>query len=317
VPPSSSGVNEALARHHQQRADLLEKIVGKVKPAERDPWIRQVADSLSTAAQASPAGDTTAMGRLTNLEKQLVAGLPAGHTLTAYVTYREMQADYSRNLSANGAGANFKKIQQDWLARLAKFAQDFPRGEDTPDAMLQAGMVSEFLDKEVEAKNWYAQIARNFADKPQGPKAAGAARRLELEGKALKLSGPTLADGNSFDVDQLGGKVVVVYYWASWNSQCAGDFAKMKQLLETYGSKGVALVCVNLDNAPEEARKYLASSPAPGTHLFQAGGLEGKLATDYGVMVLPTVFLVGKDGKVVSRNTQVANLEDDLKKLLK
>ncbi|MGH7227040.1 MAG: hypothetical protein ACRELF_27810, partial [Gemmataceae bacterium] len=93
VPANVVGNNPALARHHLQRADILQSIVAKAKPSQRDPWIRQVADSLSTAAQ-SDANDQTAMTRLLALEQQLVKALPAGHLLTAYVTFREMQADY-------------------------------------------------------------------------------------------------------------------------------------------------------------------------------------------------------------------------------
>jgi thiol-disulfide isomerase/thioredoxin len=316
VPASGSGANPALAQHHLKRADLLEQIVQKVKATERDPWIRQVADSLSTAAQASEARDTAGMERLVSLEKQLATALPAGHTLTAYVTYREMQADYSRRLGEK-AGPDFNKIQQAWLERLGKFVQDFPKGEDTPDALLQAGMVSEFLNKETEAKNWYGQLVRHFGDKPQARKAEGSIRRIDLEGQVLKLTGPMLNDASvTFDVEQTKGKVVIVYYWASWNNQCTGDFAKMKQMLETHSGK-LDLVCVNLDNTLDEASKYLKSTPAPGTHLHQDGGLESKMATDFGVQVLPTIFVVGKDGKVVSRNGQIANLEDEVKKLVK
>ncbi len=317
VPAAGTGVNAALAQHHLKRANILERIVAKVKPTERDPWIRQVADSLSTAAQSSEYKDAAAMDRLLNLEKQLATALPAGHSLTAYVTYREMQADYSRRLPPNGPEKDFNKVQQAWLTRLGKFVQDFPRGEDTPDALLQAGMVSEFLNKEVEAKNWYGQLVRNFNDKPQARKAEGSVRRIDLEGQVLKLAGPMMNDPNiAFDVDQMRGKVVVVYYWASWNNQCTGDFAKLKQMLDSHTGK-LDLVCVNLDNTLDEARKYLGTSPAPGTHLHQDGGLEGKLATDYGIQVLPTIFVVGKDGKVVSRNGQIANLEDEVKKLVK
>src|SRR5579875_3047356 len=68
VPPAStSGANPALAQHHLHRADVLERIVAKVKPADRDPWIRQVADSLSTAAQSDPS-NMVAMNRLLSLE---------------------------------------------------------------------------------------------------------------------------------------------------------------------------------------------------------------------------------------------------------
>jgi thiol-disulfide isomerase/thioredoxin len=317
VPPANtSSTSPALAQHHLHRADILERIVAKVKPADRDPWIRQVADSLSTAAQSDPS-NTASMTRLLSLEQQLAKALPAGHALTAYVTYREMQADYSRSLPPHGKETNFNKIQEAWLGRLAKFVQAFPNGEDTPDALLQAGMVSEFLNKEVEAKNWYKQLKDHFPGKPQAKKAEGSIARLELEGKPLTLSGPTLSDPNTlFDMDQKRGKVVIVYYWASWNSQCTGDFAKLKAMLDTHAGK-LDLVCVNLDNTLDEARKYLQSTPAPGTHLHQDGGLESKLATDYGIQVLPTIFVVGKDGKVVNRNGQIANLEDEVKKLVK
>ncbi len=313
---NANGTSPALAQHHLRRADILERIVGRVKPADRDPWIRQVADSLSTAAQSDPT-NTVSMTRLVSLEQQLAGALPAGHALTAYVTYREMQAEYSRNLPPHGKETNFNKIQDAWLGRLAKFAQTFPNGEDTPDALLQAGMVSEFLNKEVEAKNWYKQLKDRFADKPQAKKAEGSIARLELEGRTLRLSGPTLNDPNiTFDMDQKRGKVVIVYYWASWNTQCTGDFAKLKTMLDTHSGK-LELVCVNLDNTLDEARKYLQSNPVSGTHLHQDGGLESKMATDYGIQVLPTIFVVGKDGKVVNRNGQIANLEDEVKKLVK
>ncbi|HZY87331.1 MAG TPA: thioredoxin-like domain-containing protein, partial [Gemmataceae bacterium] len=86
---------------------------------------------------------------------------------------------------------------------------------------------------------------------------------------------------------------------------------------ETYAAKGVELVTVNLDGTAAEAQRFLANNPSAGTHLYEAGGLESKLATGYGVQVLPNTFLVGKDGKVVSRNVQINNLEDEVKKLLK
>src|SRR6185437_4099846 len=139
------------------------------------------------------------------------------------------------SLPPGGKEKDFNKVQEAWLARLAKFVQTFPKSEDTPDALLQAGMVSEFLNKEVEAKNWYKQLKDNFGDKPQARKAEGSIARLELEGKALKLSGPMLNDPNiAFDMDQKQGKVVIVYYWASWNGQCTSDFTKLKGMLDAH-----------------------------------------------------------------------------------
>jgi thiol-disulfide isomerase/thioredoxin len=313
APPSSDAA--ASARHHLLRSDILEKIIAHVKAEQRDAWIRQLADSLSTAAQAGGTLDGPGMKRVLRLEQAVAEAMP-GSNLAAYVAFREMQADYSVKIAA--PKADFNKIQADWLERLGKFAQTYPKAEDTPDALLQLGMVSEFLNKDTEAKNWYRTLSRNFADKPQAAKAAGAIKRLDLEGQPLKLAAPLLTDPNTaFDIDQLNGKVVVVYYWASWNTQSVADFARLKSLLETYGSKGLEVLTVNLDGSIEEAKAYLARQKTVGTHLFQAGGLESKLATDYGILVLPNLFLVGKDGKVASRNVQIGNLEDELKKQMK
>jgi hypothetical protein len=309
------GTGADAVKHHLSRADLLEKIVGSVKASERDPWIRQVADSLASAVQAGTAKDTAAATRLASLEKQLRQVLE-GSNLTGYVVFRRMQADYSVKLAA-ATEKTFDKVQKDWVDSLTAYVKAYSKAEDAPDAMLQLGMVSEFLGKDTEAKNWYGKLAKDFADKPQGAKAAGAVRRLELEGKAMTLSGTKLDDPKTTaGLDDLRGKLVIVYYWASWNGQASSDFSKLKALV-TANPKDVAVLTVNLDTTPEEAKAFVGKNSPVGTHLYQKGGLDGKLATDYGVMVLPGAFVVGKDGKCLNRAAQVGTLEEEVKKHLK
>ncbi|MFO0927513.1 MAG: hypothetical protein U0736_10805 [Gemmataceae bacterium] len=61
-------------------------------------------------------------------------------SLTAYVTFRRLQADYSVKLGQKNV--NFAEVQKDWLDKLTGFVKAFPKADDTPDAMLQLGMVS-------------------------------------------------------------------------------------------------------------------------------------------------------------------------------
>jgi hypothetical protein len=306
--------NSAIVTYNMKRAEVLQKILVKVKAEDREQWIRQLADCLSAAAQSSPESERAAYDRLLVLAQQIAKGQP-GSPLAAYVTFREMSADYAGKLGK--PGPEFTKVQEQWLTRLAKFVQDYPRAEDAPDALLQLGMVSEFLGKEPQAKKWYQMLAANFADKkPLADKAEGALRRLDLEGKQITLAGSTLG-GGSFDINQVHGKIVIVYYWASWNQQSVGDFARLKLLLNTYAAKGVELVCVNLDSSPPEANSTLDRASVPGVQLFAPGGLDSPLATQYGIMVLPNMFLVDKNGNVISRTVQLANLEDEIKKAMK
>lgn len=312
APAVTGASNPAAAKYNLQRADLIERIIGKVKAEEREQWIRQLADCFAAAVQHSAKGDKAAAKRLTSLSQQIVKTMPPGNSLAGYIVFREMSADYAVQLAE---GANLAKVQDHWTEQLTKFVTDYPKAEDTPDALLQLGMVSEFVGKEPEAKKWYEHLAKNFSGNPLAPKAEGAIRRLELEGKVFDLAGQTLA-GGKYDIAQERGKTVVVYYWASWNQQCLGDFAKLKMLLDAHGSRGLSLVCINLDTTAEEANAFLRKAQAPGVHLFQAGGLDSPLATQYGVMVLPNLFLV-KDGKVLNRTVQVNNLEEEIKKALK
>jgi hypothetical protein len=307
----SSGSSKEIIEYNLARANLLEQIVQKVKPDEREQWVRQIADCLGAAAQNSGEADTRAYERLTSLEKQLVAAAP-GTQITAYVTFREMAAENAVSLAKRGVDVN--KVQDQWLQRLGKFVEAYPTAEDAPEALMQLGMVSEFINKEIEAKKWYETLTKQFRTHPLAAKAAGAMKRLDVEGKVLELAGPTM-DGGNFNISQLRGKTVIVYYWASWNKErTVGDFAVLKTLLSTYASRGVELVCVNLDNTAAEANSFLQRSPVPFVQIFQPGGLESPQATQYGVMVLPNLFLVDKDGKVASRTVQVGNLEDELKK---
>ena len=59
------------------------------------------------------------------------------------------------------------------------------------------------------------------------------------------------------------------------------------------------------------------NSPEPGIHLFQRGGLEGRIVTRYGIMSVPHLLVVGPDGKVVQRSVDIGNLDEAVARQLK
>jgi hypothetical protein len=309
------GAHPEMVRYYARRADVLERILGKSKQEDQEQWLKQVADCLAAASQNSLAKDKSYLERLDQFRQRVVKAMP-GSSLAAYVTFRALTAEFSPELARSGEQSD--KAQGQWRGRLKKFIHDYPRAEDAPEALNQLAMGNEFSgkDREAEAKKWYRQLADHFPNHPLAAKARGAVRRLELVGKTMELSGTTL-DGKPFDIGRLHGKVVVVYYWATYCQQLSGDLAKLKLLLANHGAKGVELVCVNLDDKPEDATRYLRDVQLPATHLYQSGGVNSPLAIQYGINGLPNLFLVGKNGKVVSRTVQINDLEDEVKKLSK
>lgn len=233
----------------------------------------------------------------------------------AGAAFERLQARYAARFQ--GDEKDLARIQREWVRELAEFVRTYPRAEETPEALLQLGMTSEFLCDETAARAWYERLNQDFPESPQAGKARGARDRLTLEGKPFRLTTRRLRDGTPFDFRELHGKLVVVYYWASWNQQSRDDFVRLQQLLARYGERGLELVCVNLDNSREEAREFRRRSEAPGIHLFEAGGLDSPPATRYGILVLPSLFLVGRDGTVISRSVQLGDLEGEIARRVK
>jgi tetratricopeptide (TPR) repeat protein len=311
MPPQPQP-NPAVMRYNLGRADIVEQIAAwysKNQPAKAADWIKQLADNLSAAAQYAAASEARVpLERLRRLKEQMVQNAP-GSNLAGYVTFRILWTEYNGKISDT-------KAQAEWMEKLASFVQTYPTADDTPDALMYLAMGYEFAGKDDEAKRCYKQLAANFPSNALARKAEGSLRRLELVGKEMELTGRT-STGQTFDLHSLKGKVVAVYYWASYSKTLDEDFAKLKQLSDKLSSKGFAIVTVDLDDEPAQGSAALQRAAFPAIHLAADGnGLNGPLATQYGIMGVPSLFLVGRDGKVISRNLNISGLEEALRKAL-
>ena len=97
--------------------------------------------------------------------------------------------------------------------------------------------------------------------------------------------------------DSLRGKVVFVDFWASWCEPCRESFPWMKSLHERYASKGLVVVAINLDKKRAAADDFLAKYPAPFQVAFDPAG---KTAEAFKVAAMPSSFLVGPQGTILS-----------------
>jgi peroxiredoxin len=316
-PAAQPAPNAAVKDYHQKRAALVQHILGKADAKDKETWIKQLADSYSSWAQNSPESDRTAFDLLAKLKNDVAKSAP-GSNLAGYVTFRELWAEFAVPLTKTPPD-KLAKVQEQWMTRLQGFVEAYPKAEDTADALMHLAMGHEFggKDKEDVAKRYYQQLFTNFPEHPAAPKAKGALRRLTLDGQPFELAGPKL-DGGAFNITQLKGKAVIVYYWSSDCTGCAADFARLRQLQSASSTKGVEVVGVSLDDQAAQAQQFLKTNNVGGVHLFQAGengGMNSPLATQYGIMGLPHVILVGRDGRVINRSIQITELEEALKKV--
>lgn len=295
-----------------QRADLLERMAAESDKADdRVMWIRQLADTLSAAAQsgAYPDGAKRLAALFDRLDKA-----EQDRSLAAYVKFRQMTAEYGIALQAKGA--DFAKIQTEWLKRLQQYVADYPKSPDCVEAMLQLGMAQEFAGQDQEAKRWYGRIASEFPDAPEAKKAAGARARLDSVGTVLSLQGKS-PTGEVIDLSKFRGQVVLIQYWATNCEPCKADMAVLKELLARHGPSGFTILGISLDNDLQTVNSFLSENRIAWPQVFEEGGRDSRLAVEMGILTLPTMILLDQQGKVVSRNITVTELETELKKLLR
>ena len=184
--------------------------------------------------------------------------------------------------------------------------------------------VAEKVEREIDAKlatsanRLFAKYLKSSGNETYVNLAAtfeGVARRLNVVGNPVEISGPTL-DGESFDVEQWRGKVVLVDFWATWCVTCIQEMPAMKALYEKHHATGFEIVGVNLDDNVGRAGAYVATQQLPWPQLVSDKGQESEIAVRYGVYTLPTTFLIGRDGKVVAVDLFGRELEEAVGTLL-
>jgi hypothetical protein len=189
----------------------------------------------------------------------------------------------------------------------------YPHGEDTPAALAELAQEGANLDPVVRAR--CRQLAESLPDDPLAARARAALRRLELPGQEMNLTLPFLNDpAQSFHVSRLAGDVVVVYCWSSADSHCHRNCDALQHFWEDYGSKGLGLVMVNLDTTARQGQDAWQGLTLPAVQLYAPGGLAGAWARDHGVAEVPTVFLLGKDGRVITQVLGPDTLATELRK---
>lgn len=291
----------------EEQVAILGQVVETADAAERPFWVRQYAETLAAGVQDGSLSDGT--GKL----EQLATAVAADESLAGFVVFRLAQARYAANMQQPGVDVD--KVQAAWLEELQAFVAKYPASPDAAEAMLQMGIADEFSGKERDALDRYAAIIKNFPESVPARKARGAARRLESVGKPLALSGVAI-DGKQVSLESLRGTPVLVHYWATWCEPCKVDMAQIRELAAKYGPKKFAVVGIALDSDKQQLEKFLKSKPIAWPQLHEAGGLDGRLAEELGVLTLPTMILLDSEGKVVDRNVVITELEKKVDALL-
>lgn len=306
-------------RYQVAQTEVMLQLAVRSTGKEREDWLRMAIDSQYAAAIQAPDSDPTAYQRLQLLPGQINQAFPGSRAVT-YALLQEIQASYMKALSK--AGDNPGKAQLLLRDRLLHFAETYPNVEEAPKAVMEAAQLSEQLNRHEDARKCYAYLTRRYAGTPTARKAEGIQWRLGGEKTEVQLRLPyiyaTSARGEQqFDLNQLRGKLVVVFFWSTSSPAIDQEFQALKALTDRYQFHGVEVVYVNLDDDPVQVREYLSGKLLAGTQVSQRGGLNSEVAQRFGIKKLPEAFVVGREGQLLKHSLTAAQLEAEVAGQLK
>jgi len=293
--------NQRPEKHKQVIALLLEIVKKSTTQEERENWIRQIADTIMQAAarEEYPEGKEQIASIFATVNR------PTMQELAAHVRSRQIMIDY---YMATSSGSDPMKGYTQWLADLEDMVMAFPKTEAGLEGMMQLASFKENADpSNTESIQWYEKVIESVPGQPQASKARGAIRRLTAEGKAIPFQARDTT-GKAFDIAEYKGKFVLLCFWESYS---AAQLPIFKAVTDRFESAGLVPIGVNLSN--EATSPSLQGFPMAWRQLYAPDGLDGALATYWGIMTPPCMILYDKEGKVVRSNILTA---EDLQQIL-
>jgi peroxiredoxin len=124
---------------------------------------------------------------------------------------------------------------------------------------------------------------------------------LELRGYPSTTMAPAFRartlDARELSLADLRGRAVVLSFWATWCLECRPEMPVLERLHRDLASRGLTVVGINAGEDLATIRRY-----AGELHLSFPLVLdpERRISALYGVIGLPTTFLVGRDGRAVA-----------------
>jgi thiol-disulfide isomerase/thioredoxin len=142
----------------------------------------------------------------------------------------------------------------------------------------------------------------------------GVMQRRRLESKSIRgkpapdFTAQTL-DGKPVALSGLRGKPVLLDFWATWCAPCVEQMPALAALYREAKEKGLVLIGVNDDEAPEKALAFVREKqydwPSVNDHK------DGALRAKFNVFGIPTLVLIDGNGIVVEYQTGFSTETDE------
>ena len=133
--------------------------------------------------------------------------------------------------------------------------------------------------------------------------------RYELLGTPVPDFSATDLDGNPISLRDYRGKVVLLDFWVFLSPPCIVKMPEVKKIYDTYKNEGFDIIGVSLDDEEVILQNYVKENDIPWRQIFDQGAGEDSLALQYGIGDIPEMWLIDREGRLITRKARGADLE--------
>ena len=122
--------------------------------------------------------------------------------------------------------------------------------------------------------------------------------------------------GTERSLGSLKGKVVLLNFWASWNTESRDVSRGLKTIYDQYNSRGFEVYSVALDNDKNQWRNAIYFEDFQWINVCELTYPYSYASTVYNVTSLPANYLIDREGNIVAKNLAGKALATHLDNLL-
>jgi thiol-disulfide isomerase/thioredoxin len=148
-----------------------------------------------------------------------------------------------------------------------------------------------------------------------GQELAEQKKLADLQSKPFDLK-LTAVDGTAIDVAKMRGKVVLIDFWATWCGPCREEVPNVVAAYKKYHDQGFEVVGISLDQDKAAMMDFTKQNGMVWPQYFDGKGWDNSVSKGFGIVEIPTMWLIGKDGRLATTDGR-EDLAGQVGKLLK
>lgn len=145
-------------------------------------------------------------------------------------------------------------------------------------------------------------------------------RILRLEATAGGAEAPdfTLPDinGNPVTMSEVGGKIKIIDFWASWCGPCRLNNPALRALYDEFHDKGLEIIGVSLDTDKDAWASAVEKDGLIWVNVSSLKGWECELIHQYNITGVPSLFILDANNRIIATGLRGEQLKNFIQERL-